>query len=114
MCIRDREIGVVDIELHRLKEVLNCLLLSTVTIDEVLACATKNDLAGYRDFRILLEAYRALLFVLVVENDSHARFGNSSLSALIYEILLSRQLLVSWMRYRFVPEGSARGLWSCW
>jgi hypothetical protein len=38
--LHDEEVGVIDVELNRLKEVLDGLLLRTVAIDEVFTGAT--------------------------------------------------------------------------
>lgn len=85
--MHNQEIGVVDVELYGLEEVLDCLLLSTVAVDEVFACATEHDLTGHRYLAILLEANWRLLLVAIVEDDSYAGFGNACLAAFVDEVL---------------------------
>lgn len=85
--MHDEEVGVVDVELYRLEEVLNCLLLCAVAVDEILVRAIKHDLARDADGGVLLEADRRLLRVSVVEYDSDARLLNTCLSALVDKVL---------------------------
>jgi hypothetical protein len=85
--LRNHEVGVVNVELHRLEEVLYALLLCSVPIDEVFARSAQHDLSGYRYLGMFLKADRALRFVAVVEYDCNARFGDTGLSALVDEIL---------------------------
>ena len=81
--MHDQEVGIVDIELYGLEEVLDGLLLRTVAIDEVLACTSEHDLARDRDLAIFFEANGGLLLVSVVENNGNAGFGDASLASFV-------------------------------
>ena len=54
--MHDEEIGVVDVELDGLEEILHRLLLRTMAIDEIFARAAQDYLAGNGDLGILFEA----------------------------------------------------------
>ena len=81
--MHDQEVGIVDVELYGLEEVLNSLLLRTVAIDEVFACASEHDLARDRDLAIFFEANGGLLLVSVVKNDGNTGFGDASLASFV-------------------------------
>lgn len=85
--MRNHEVGVVDVELNRLEQVLYALLLRAVSIDEVFTRSTQYNLPCHRYLRMFLETNRALRLIAVIEYDGDARFGNSSLAALVDEIL---------------------------
>ena len=70
-----------------MEEILHCLLLCTVAIDQVFACASENDLSGDADLGIFFESDGGLLLVAVVEDDCDTCFCYSGLSTLIDEIL---------------------------
>jgi hypothetical protein len=85
--LRNHEVRVVDVELHRLEEVLYALLLCSVSINEVFARSAQHDLPGHRNLRMLFESNGALRLVAVIEDDCDAGFGDTGLSALVDEIL---------------------------
>jgi hypothetical protein len=86
--LHDEEIGVIDVELDRLKQVLDGLLLRAVAIDQVFTRASENNLASDADLRIFFESNRGLSFVAVVKDNCDARFRYSGLSTLVDEILM--------------------------
>ena len=96
--MHDEEIGIIDVELDGLEEVLYCLLLCAVAVDEVFACSSENNLAGDADLGIFFESDGGLLFVAVVEDDCDACFRYSGLSTLVDEILT--------FHCQFMPAGS--------
>jgi len=79
-----KKVGIVDVELNRLEEVLHGLLLCPVAVDEVLACAPKHDLPSHGYLSILLEANGRLLLVTIVEDNGNAGFGDARLTPLVY------------------------------
>ena len=85
--MHDQEVGVVDVKANGLEEVLHCLLLSAVTVDEILGRATEDDLPGHTDGGILLEPDGRPVLVSVVEDDRDTSFRNSGLTALVDQIL---------------------------
>jgi hypothetical protein len=54
--LHDQEVGVVDVELYRLEEILNSLLLRPVAIDEVFGGAAEDNLPCYGYLCVLLKA----------------------------------------------------------
>ena len=102
--MRDHEVRVVDVQLHRLEEVLYALLLRAVSIDEVFARSAQHDLPGDRYLRMFLEAYGALGLVAVVEYDGNTRFRDARLTALVDEVLERRISISS------IPIASATDL----
>jgi hypothetical protein len=81
--LHDQKIGIIDVELHGLEEVLDRLLLRAMSIDEVFACAAEHDLSCDRYLTIFLEADGRLFLVTVVEDDRHAGFGYACLAAFV-------------------------------
>ena len=70
-----------------MEEVLHSLLLRTVAVDEVLGCSSKNDLSCNTNGGIFFEPDRRLLSFSIVENNCDAGFCDTSLTALIYQVL---------------------------
>lgn len=70
-----------------MEEVLDGLLLRAMAIDEVLAGATEDNLSSDGNLCILFEADGRLLLVAIVEDDGYASFGDTSLSALVNQVL---------------------------
>jgi hypothetical protein len=58
-----------------------------MSVDEILARTPKHDLSGDRNVRILLKSDRRFVRIPVVEDDCNAGFGDTSLTALVNEIL---------------------------
>ena len=85
--MHDQKVGVVYIELDGLEEILDRLLLRTVAIDEVFACAAKYDLARDRYLTIFFKANGRLLLIPVVEDNCNARFSNTGLASFIDQVL---------------------------
>ena len=81
--MHDEEIWVVDVELDRLEEVLDRLLLGAVAVDEVFARPTQDDLSGNGDLGVVFETDGAGLFIVVVEDDGYAGFCDACLAALV-------------------------------
>ena len=71
-----------------MEEVLDGLLLRAVAVDQVFACAAEHDLSSDADLRVFFESDGGLLLVAVVEDNCDACFRYSSLSALVYKILI--------------------------
>jgi hypothetical protein len=88
--LHNKKIGIVDVELYGLEEVLNCLLLRSVPIDEIFAGSSEHNLPRHTDLCIFLESNGRLLLVTVVEDDRYAGFGDSCLPTLIDKILKSQ------------------------
>jgi hypothetical protein len=85
--LHDQKVGIVDVQADGLEKVLNRLLLSAVTIDEIFGRATKDDLPGNADSGIFLEPDGRPVLVSVVEDDCDTSFRDSSLTALVDQIL---------------------------
>ena len=85
--MHDQEVGIINVELHGLEQVLHCLLLGAMAVDEVFRSAAKDDLACDGDLAIFFEAYGGLLLVSVVEDDCNRCFSDSSLTTFVDEIL---------------------------
>jgi hypothetical protein len=112
--LHDEEIGIVDVELYGLEEILYSLLLCAVAVDEVFTCASENDLSGDADLCIFFESDGGLLLVAVVEDNCDACFCYSGLSTLVDEILKFHcQYIIAgrWIEKR-LPGDSARGPYS--
>lgn len=62
-------------------------LLGADAVDEVLACAAENDLAGYRDLGKVVVAVGTGFGVGVIEDDGDAGFGYARLASFVDEIL---------------------------
>lgn len=93
------------------------MLLRSVTIDEIFAGPSEDNLAGNADLRIFFEADWRLLLVLVVKYYRHACLGNACLPALVYKILqfVSFQILVhDGAPLGALPVNFVPGLLSCW
>jgi hypothetical protein len=73
--------------LDGLEEILDCLLLCAVAIDQVFTGASKNNLAGDADLRIFFKSDGGGLLVAVVEDDRNTCLGYSGLPTLVDEIL---------------------------
>ena len=89
--MHDEEIGIIDVQLDRLEEVLNRLLLGAVAIDEVLAGSSQNNLSCDGDLGILFEANGRLFLLVIVEDNSDTGFCDASLTAFVDQVLLQRQ-----------------------
>lgn len=85
--MHNQEVGVVDVELYTLKQVLHRLLLRAVAIDQVFRRAPQHDLSRYRDGGVFLEADGRSLLVFVVEHNGDAGLCHAGLAALVDEIL---------------------------
>jgi hypothetical protein len=85
--LHDKEVGVVDVELYGLEEVLNGLLLGAMAVDEVFGGAPEHDLPGYAYCGIFFEPDGRLLLVPVIEYYCNAGLGDSGLSTFVDEIL---------------------------
>lgn len=70
-----------------MEEVLHCLLLCAVAINEVFARAAENNLASNRYLGIFFEADGRFCFIAVVEDYSDTGFGDACLTALVDEVL---------------------------
>jgi len=105
--LHDEEVGIVDIELDALEEVLNTLLGRLVAVEEVLGYVGKRDLRETRssvrsdtvtnlitnltsdcDLLEVLHPHWAPFTVGVVEDDGDACFGDACLASLVDEVLL--------------------------
>ena len=85
--MHDEEVRVVYIELDGLEEILDRLLLRTVSIDEIFACAAEYDLARDRYLTIFFKANGRLLLIPVVEDNCNARFSDTGLASFIDQVL---------------------------
>ena len=85
--MHDEEVRVVYIELDGLEEILDRLLLRTVSIDEIFACAAKYDLARDRYLTIFFKSYGRLFLISIVEDNCNASFGDTSLASFIDQVL---------------------------
>ena len=108
--MHNEEIGIVDVKLHRLEEILHRLLLGAVAIDQIFACASEDDLPGDADLRIFFESDWGFLLVAIVEDDCDTRFCYSGLSTLIDKILTPYYVLLGRCTEDRIPGDSARGL----
>ena len=70
-----------------MKEILDRLLLGTVAIDEVFACAAEYDLARDRYLTIFFESNGRLLLIPIVEHNCNASFSDTSLASFIDQVL---------------------------
>jgi hypothetical protein len=97
--LHDEEIWVVDIQLDGLEEILNCMLLRSVSVDEIFRRPAQHDLSCYRDLRILFKADWRFQFIAVIEYDCDARFRDSGLATLVNEILyIALSALIPFLR----------------
>jgi hypothetical protein len=80
--LHDEEIWVVDVELDRLEEVLNRLLLRAVTVDQVFGSPAEHDLPRDRYLSIFLESDGRLGLISIVKHNGDAGLGDAGLSAL--------------------------------
>lgn len=85
--LHNEEVGVVDVELHGLKHVLNGLERGLVAVDEVLADAAHGDLARDGELGHVLKGHRGLGAVRVVEDDRDTGLGDAGLAALVDQVL---------------------------
>jgi hypothetical protein len=99
--LHDEEVGVVDIKLNGLEKILDSLLLRSVTIYQVFACTSKDNLTSDADLSILLKTNGRLLLVAIIEYYCNARLGNASLPTLINEVLQQLAELMSLLNERF-------------
>ena len=86
--MHDQEVGVVYIELNRLEEILDRLLLRAVAIDEVFACAAEYDLPRDRYLAIFFEPNRGLFLIPIVEDNCNASFSDTSLASFVDQVLV--------------------------
>ena len=102
--MHDQEVGVVYIELNRLEEILDRLLLRTVAIDEVFACAPEYNLARDRYLTIFFEANGRLFLIPIVEDNCNASFSDTGLASFVDQILVIDLVSVG------DPERGVKGL----
>ena len=70
-----------------MEEILHSLLLGSMTIYEIFASSTKDDLSGNADLGIFLKPNWRFLFVTVIEDNGDTGFSDSSLTSFVDEIL---------------------------
>ncbi len=102
--MHDQEVRVVYIELDRLEEILDRLLLRTVAIDEVFACAAEYDLARDRYLTIFFEPNGRLFLIPVVEDNCDAGFSDTGLTSFVDQVLAIDLISVGG------PASGAKGL----
>lgn len=85
--LHDQEVRIVDVELHRMEEVLYALRSGVVAVDEVFVAATNHDLAVDGDLVVLLVANRALFLVLIVKDNGHAGTRHTRLAIFVHQLL---------------------------
>ena len=85
--MHDQKVRVVYVELDRLEEILNCLLLRTVAIDEVFACAAEYDLARDGYLTIFFKSNGRLFLIPIVEDNCNASFSDTGLASFIDQVL---------------------------
>lgn len=105
--MHDQEVRVVDIESDGLEKILHRLLLCAVTVDKVFRCATKDNLPGDADGGILLKPDGRPVLVSVVKDDRDTCLRDSSLTALVDQILGRRTGQKGWVYAMFAAR---RGL----
>ena len=81
--MHDQEVRVVYIELDGLEEILDRLLLRTVAIDEVFACAAEYDLARDRYLPIFFKSNGRLFLIAIVEDNCNTSFSDTGLASFI-------------------------------
>lgn len=86
--MHDQEVGVVYVELNGLEEILDRLLLRTVAIDEVFACAAEYDLARDRYLTIFFEPNGRLFLIPIVEDNCNASFSDTGLASFVDQVLV--------------------------
>ena len=85
--LHNEEIGVVDVQLNTLEQVLHRLLLRAMAVDQVFARTAEYDLSGNRNRRIFLKTDGRFFRVAVIEDDGHTGLGHTRLSTFVNEIL---------------------------
>lgn len=105
--LHNEEVRVVNIQLNTLEEILHRLLLRAMTVDQVFARSTEDDLSSNGDGRVFLKTNRRLGSVAVIEDDSHAGLGHTRLSTLVNKIL---KILCSNGRHVRDSENEADGI----
>lgn len=71
-----------------MEEILDRLLLRTVAIDEVFACAAEYDLARDRYLAIFFESNGRLCLIPIVEDNCNASFSDTGLASFIDQVLV--------------------------
>jgi len=85
--LHDQKVWIVDVELHRVEQVLHARIVCRRAVDQVLVAPADDDDARDGDLVVLVVAKGTLLLVRVVEGDAHGRLCDTCLTALINEIL---------------------------
>ena len=85
--LHDEEVGVVDIELHRVEKVLHLTSLGGVSVDKVFALPSNQDLPGYGDLGGTLVADGGSVGIRVVENNCHDSLVHSRLTLLVNQLV---------------------------
>ena len=78
--------GVVDIQLDGVKEVLHCRRRRVTSVDEVLALASHHYLTRDGDFAALLEANGGIFGIFIVENNRNLGSVDTSLALFVDEL----------------------------
>ena len=85
--LHDEEMRVVDVKLHRMEKVLDLTSLGGVSVDEVLALASDEDLPGHGDLGRTLVANGGSVWIRVVENNCHDSLVHSRLTLLVNQLV---------------------------
>mmetsp|Transcript_53208 Transcript_53208/g.116105 ORF Transcript_53208/g.116105 Transcript_53208/m.116105 type:complete len:268 (-) Transcript_53208:240-1043(-) len=84
--LHDEKMGVVHIQRHRMKQILNLILLHVVRVQEIPVSASDDDLTRNDDLVVHLVPHRTVLLVLVVEDNGHTGFRHAGLPLLVYKL----------------------------
>lgn len=97
--LHDEKVGVVDVELDRLEQVLDSLLLCSMTVDEVLALSSHHDLpsaiiaakgaylSSDADLSVFFKSDGRFAGVFVVKDNGDTGFGDACLTTFVDEVL---------------------------
>ena len=82
--LHNQKVRVVNIELNRLKQILDLFLLCIASVNHVLVSSTNLDLARHWQFFKMLVANGRVFGI--VKNDCHSSFVHTCLSILVYKL----------------------------
>ena len=107
--LHDQEVGVVDIQLDTVKQILHLIHLCAVTLDQVLVATSQHHLSTDRDLVILLISNGTTTGVLVVKHQRYARLRNARLSLFVHQLL---QILHTHLANHFsTPQNAPDSSW---
>jgi hypothetical protein len=93
--LHNEKVGVVDVELDGLEQVLDRMLLRAMSVYEVLRGSAQDNLPSDGYLGIFFEANRRFGLVFVVKHDRDGGLRDTCLASFVDEVLASRSELIS-------------------